>query len=368
MENMFRVLQVIHSMNLGGAENFIMNVYRAIDREEIQFDFLVNTDGVFDQEIKHLGGRIWKIPYVSDVGPFQYHLALRKFFREHPEYQVIHSHLNMVSGEVISCAKKEHVKYCITHSHSTNTRGNIAVKLLKRYYQKKIKHSVDLCLACSEQAGRWLYENQTAIVIQNAIDIEKFRFQKQIRDEIRKRLDLSEHTIVIGHVGRFIEVKNHTFLIRVFAAYHKENPDSYLLLCGEGNKKQQAQSLVEELNLTEHVIFHDAEKDVYRMYQAMDAFVFPSLYEGMPLVMIEAQANGLPIVASSAVDEKSAITSNVQFVNLDAELCRWVESVKKALERGRMDECERLRKSGYDIRKTAETLTDYYKRYDNLCK
>ena len=357
---MTRVLQVIHSMNLGGAENFIMNIYRVIDRKNIQFDFLVNEQGVFDEEIKQMGGQVWMIPYVNTVGPFKYRAELKRFFSEHSEYQVVHSHLDMVSGEVIECAKEAGVKRCITHSHSTDTTGNIVVQLLKKYYRKKISRYADVCLACSKQAGEWLYKNERAVVLNNAIDLEKFRFQVEVRKKVREQYHMPEQAFVIGHVGRFNKVKNHRFLVRLFVKYYQCHANTMLLLCGSGTERANIEKVVADKKLTTNVIFFDAATDVYQMYNAMDVFVFPSLYEGISLAMLEAQANGLPIVASDSIDINSALTDRVKFVGLNDSVEQWMLPLEDALKLGRCDGTEKLRAAGYDIQDTARQLLKYY--------
>lgn len=363
---MIRVLQVIHSMNLGGAENFIMNVYRNIDRSRVQFDFLVNENGTFDEEISKLGGHIWIIPYVSQAGPWKYHMELTHFFQNH-EYRVVHSHLDMVSGEVIECAKKAGVPYCITHSHSTDTTGNWLVKKLKEYYQRKILLYADVRMACSEQAGKWLYGNNNSIVINNAIDLEKFQFQQDLRTKIRKLYEISENTMVLGHVGRYSKVKNHDFLLKVFEAYHQKHSNSKLLLCGNGDLKEAIREQVVKKKLQNQVIFFDASTDVYKMYNMMDVFVFPSLYEGMSLAMLEAQANGLPIVASDSVDSRSAVTDSVVFLSINEGMDNWVN----AIEHVERDVCncglQKLQEAGYDIKQVAGQLMKYYEQ-GNQCE
>lgn len=363
---MIRVLQVIHSMNLGGAENFIMNVYRNIDRSRVQFDFLVNENGTFDEEISKLGGHIWIIPYVSQAGPWKYHMELTHFFQNH-EYRVVHSHLDMVSGEVIECAKKAGVPYCITHSHNTDTTGNWLVKKLKEYYQRKILLYADVRMACSEQAGKWLYGNNNSIVINNAIDLEKFQFQQDLRTKIRKLYEISENTMVLGHVGRYSKVKNHDFLLKVFEAYHQKHSNSKLLLCGNGDLKEAIREQVVKKKLQNQVIFFDASTDVYKMYNMMDVFVFPSLYEGMSLAMLEAQANGLPIVASDSVDSRSAVTDSVVFLSLNEGMDNWVN----AIEHVERDVCncglQKLQEAGYDIKQVAGQLMKYYEQ-GNQCE
>jgi glycosyltransferase involved in cell wall biosynthesis len=347
-------------MNLGGAENFIMNIYRTIDRTEIQFDFLVNAPGEFDEEIVQMGGKMWMIPYVNPVGPIRYRAELKKFFLEHSEYHVIHSHLDKVSGEVIQCAKEAGVKRCITHSHSTSTTGNILIQLLKNYYQKKIPRYADVKFACSKQAGEWLYGDDSAIVINNAIDINKFRYQYDVGMRIRKTYGIAESAFVIGHIGLFRKVKNHSFLIEIFESYHKMNSNAFLLLCGDGSEKKNIRRLIQEKQLDECVLILDACEDVYQVYNAMDIFVFPSIFEGMSLAMLEAQANGLPIVASDTIDKKIALTENVSFVGLDVSPEKWLEAIEKARALGRRDGSEKLRKAGFDISAVAEQLVRYY--------
>lgn len=351
---------MIHSMNLGGAENFIMNIYRNIDRSRVQFDFLVNCEGVFDDEIRQMGGRIWRIPYVNTVGPIKYRMELLGFFSEHPEYQLVHSHLDMVSGEVVFCAKKTGNRYCMTHSHNTDTTGNFAVKLVKRYYQRKIEHYVDRRLACSEQAGKWLYGDRDFMVVNNAIQMEKFFFDEKTRIGLREKYHIPEKVCVLGHVGRFSRVKNHLFLVKLFQHYIQGHPDSVLLLCGDGEEKETIQRCVCDWGLQENVIFFSASTDVYTMYQMMDVFVFPSYYEGMSLAMVEAQTNGLPIIASDSIDPRSALTANVSFVDLEENFAVWEREIEVARKRGRCDEREKIVKAGFDVRKVAGMLQELY--------
>ncbi|MCI6242158.1 MAG: glycosyltransferase [Agathobacter sp.] len=357
---MIRVLQVIHSMNLGGAENFIMNIYRVIDRDSIQFDFLVNTTGVFDDEIIRMGGKIWRMHYVNEVGPFQYHKELKKFFAEHPEYKVVHSHLDMVSGIVVECAKKAGVATCITHSHNTNISGNIFVKFLKKHYQRKIPRYADVYLACSKQAGELLYPKNSAVVINNSIDVDRFRFRQEYRDEIRNKYHISETQFVIGHVGRFSRVKNHRFLVELFEKFSKKHSEAVLMVCGDGEEKEYIKQLVRERNLSEKVIFVNASTEVYKMYSAMDVFVFPSVYEGISLSMLEAQANGLSIVASDSIDVSCNLTGHVVFLNLKQDEGAWIQSIEEAGVQERYNGTEILRTAGYDVRENAKKLLQYY--------
>lgn len=364
---MLRVLQVIHGMDLGGAENFIMNIYRKLDRSEIQFDFLVNQPGTFDEEIQKMGGRIYQIPYVNPVGPFRYRKELEKFFREYSEYSVVHSHLDKVSGIVVECAKKAGVKTCITHSHSTNTTGNIPTQMLKNYYQKKIKHYVDVRLACSVQAARWLYGTEKEVlIVKNGIDTEKFRFSQKERENLRRAYQIEEEAVVIGHVGRFMKVKNHAFLLKIFQAFLWEHPNAYLLLCGEGAEMGVIQTQAKQEGLQNRVIFTGARKDVFRMYHIMDVFVFPSLYEGISLAMVEAQANGLPIVAADTIDPESRLTDQVVFLGLEAGIPVWIKAIERILIKvfclKREEQAVKIQEQGFDIEETKKRLLECYQK------
>ncbi len=197
--NCVRVLQVIRAMNIGGAETFIMNMYRNIDREKIKFDFLVSDDGKYDDEIKTLGGKIYKIPYITSVGQLKYVQHLKNFFNSHPEYQIVHSHIDQVSGIILETAKKCGVKTTLSHSHNTRNSNGIVGKIYKEYLQSKINKNSDVKLACGDDAAKWLYKRESvnATVINNGIDTNKFLFSSEYRKEKRKFLGVEESTVVI---------------------------------------------------------------------------------------------------------------------------------------------------------------------------
>lgn len=199
MSECVRVLQVIRAMNIGGAETFIMNVYRNIDREKVKFDFLVSGDGKYDEEIRKLGGKIYKIPYITEVGQIRFVQNLKNFFHTHPEYQIVHSHIDQVSGIILETAKKCGVKTTISHSHNTRNSNGIIGKIYKMYLQSKINKNSDIKLACGNDAAKWLYkpEASKAIVVNNGIDTDRFLFSKEHRDEKRKALGVDENTVVI---------------------------------------------------------------------------------------------------------------------------------------------------------------------------
>lgn len=231
-----RVLHVVVNMNRGGAETLIMNLYRNIDRSKVQFDFLTCKEGVFDEEIVKLGGKVHRISYVTDVGHRGYIKALNTFFSSHPQYKIVHSHMDKMSGLVLRSAKKARVPVRIAHSHNTSSEGGATAKIYKWYAGKSIGTCATHLLACSNAAARWLFADKadTAKILKNGIDCDRFLFRPEIRKQVRKELQIEQEAFVIGHVGRFAYQKNHTYLIDLFAQLTQFRPNSILLLAGEG--------------------------------------------------------------------------------------------------------------------------------------
>lgn len=365
MKKVIRVLHILESMNIGGAQSFIMNIYRNIDKDKIQFDFLVSSEGSYDDEIKDLGGKIYKIAYINKVGPYKYKKNIERFLLQHKEYNIIHSHLNQVSGIVLEAASEVGVQYKIAHSHSTKNLNNIFVKILKKYLQSKINKNSDYRIACSELAGKWLYKKAKFVIIPNVIDTSLFEYDVKKSEEIRKELNIKDDEILIGHVGRFSKVKNHKFLIKIFTEYHLKNPKSKLLLIGNGELRTKIKEMTKKNNINEYVIIKDECKDIYKYYNAMDVFLMPSLYEGIPLTLIEAQANGLKIVASDTINKDVNITGKVQFCSLSDSAQEWIKKIGPAKRNKRINEqnnIEKIKKSGYDLKIQTKNLENIYLR------
>ena len=356
-----RVLQVIRHMNIGGAETFIMNVYRNIDREKVQFDFLVNGEGVFDEEIKKLGGKIHVMKYITEIGQIKYKKNLKNFFNEH-NYNIVHSHIDQVSGIILEAANECNIKCRIAHSHSTKNANNIIGKIYKKYLQTKINRNANLLLACGEEAAKWLYKDKSkeTIIINNGIDLEKFYFSNEKRIKIRKEWNISDDFIVLGHVGRFAKVKNHEFLIKVYYEYLKDNPKSILVLVGTGDLKQKIKKMVENYEIEEHVKFLGNRQDVSDIYCGMDCFVFPSLYEGISISMIEAQVSGLNIFASDTIDKNTDISGNIKWLSIKETPKTWSKEVlEMPLERN----VKNIRVQDYNIKNVANKLQNLYLNY-----
>ncbi|QDY44832.1 glycosyltransferase family 1 protein [Planococcus glaciei] len=309
-----RILQVLASLDIGGAEMMIMNIYRNIDKSKIQFDFVVNDQiqqYAFESEIESMGGRIYRIPRYKITNYLAYKKVWEDLLLEHPEWQVIHGHHTSPAFIYLPIAKRLK-RNTIAHSHTAGSGESFKskLKILTRY---PIRHMADYLFSCSALAGEWMFGKKKKIyVLNNAIDTNKFLFSTSSREEKRLELQL-ENKFVIGHVGRMYPEKNHFFLIDIFDSIYKQNNNTVLLLIGDGKLRSQLEKKVMELNLSENVIFTGIRNDIPELMQAMDLFLFPSLYEGLPVTLIEAQASGLPCVVSNTVTEETKITNHVDF-------------------------------------------------------
>jgi glycosyltransferase involved in cell wall biosynthesis len=357
-----RVLHVVVNMNRGGAETLLMNLYRNIDRSKIQFDFLTCKEGVFDEEILQLGGNVYRIPYITDVGHFKYRKNLEEFFNCHYEYKIVHSHLDKMSGLVLQAAKKRRVPVRISHSHNTSSEGSMAAKLYKWYIGQLINQNATNYYACSQVAGEWLFKNRSVSILKNGIDIDQFRYTSEARKKAREELNLSENTIVLGHVGRFAHQKNHEFLIAVFAEFCKCDNDSILLLVGDGPLRKEVEKKVFDLKINKKVKFLGVRSDIPQILQALDLFIFPSLHEGLPVSLIEAQGAGLPCFISDQISTEVDMGMGlVEFLPLDNKNL-WIEIIKKKLSitDSRGLNLEPLKQRGYNIKDTASQLEKFY--------
>ncbi|KHE69247.1 glycosyltransferase family 1 protein [Halobacillus sp. BBL2006] len=361
-----RVLHVVVNMNRGGAETLIMNLYRNIDRTKVQFDFLTCKEGVFDEEIKQLGGKIHRIPYISEVGHKQYIKGLDSFFQQHSHYKIVHSHMDKMSGFVLRAAKRQGLPVRIAHSHSTNSEGGIASKVYKWYAGTYINSSATHLNACSKSAAKWLFQKDSskAIIIRNGIDSEKFSFNPLIRNQIRRSLKICDNTIVLGHVGRFSPPKNHMFLLEMFAEYAKINTNSALLLIGDGQLRHKIERKIEELNLEGRVKLLGVREDIHSLLQGIDIFIFPSLYEGLPVTLVEAQCAGLPCLISTNISNEVDINIGLikNLPNRIEDKGVWVQCIMKQSVKPdkRLIKKDILDRKGFEIKEIARNTQQYY--------
>lgn len=323
-----RVLQVVGKMNGGGVESVVMNYFRAIDRTSFLFDFAVCEGSrlIPREEIESLGGRVFVIPSYKKLDAYQRAVG-DLIVRE--GYQVVHAHVNALSVFPLRVAKGAGVPVRIAHAHSTSGRGepvrNAAKHVLRLFSNVYPTHR----LACSAYAGRWLFGPKAPFeVLRNALDLGSFSFDMRARLATRERLGIPPDAWVIGHVGRFMRQKNHEFLIDAFSEVARVDSRARLLLVGEGGLKDRVRALVDERSLGERVCMLPQQSDVAPIYDAMDMFVLPSLYEGLPVVGVEAQANGLPCLFSDRVTREAAVTKGVRFLPLSASI--WVQALLEA--------------------------------------
>lgn len=345
----------------------IMNVFRHIDRTKVQFDFVENTDQVaaYDEEIQQLGGRVFRCPHYNGLNHAKYVRWWNRFFLEHAgEYAAVHGHLGSTASIYLSAAKKYGV-YTIAHSHNTNGVG--FKHSLYRMYSFPTRYIADYFFACSQAAGNDRFGKKVASdpsrfrVINNAIDTGLFGFQPQVRGLMREKLHVAEGEILIGHVGRFVEQKNHLFLVDIFSEIYKMEPKAKMLLIGQEDPEEKVRKKVESLGLSERVIFAGVQDHPERFYQAMDVFVFPSLFEGLGMVAVEAQTSGLPCVISDTVSEECILANDLVVVrSLEDSPSLWAESALAHVRDERTDHSVTVAAKGYDVHDTALWLTDFY--------
>lgn len=363
-----RILHEVTSMNTGGVENLLMNIYRNIDRTKIQFDFMLHREageGFFDNEIKELGGKIYSgIPF-NPLKHKRYLKSLDDFFKEHKEYKIIHAH-NAFSMFTLRSAQKHNIPVRIAHSHNTAPKWNNYKTPFKLYAKSKIKKYATNYFSCSTPAGEYYFgkktvENGNVLLLKNGIMTDKFKFNNELRKKYREELGLKDEFAIV-HIGRFNVQKNHQYLIEIFENINKLNPKIKLFLFGEGELEKQIYSIVKEKKLDDKVIFLGVKGNVNEYLNAMDLFILPSLFEGLPLTGIEAQTNGLPCIISDTVTKEVKITDLVSFISIKNDSKVWAEAIVNKLNEGivRKDMSEEIINAGYDIDSTVKLLERFY--------
>ncbi len=327
-----KILQVVNCMNIGGIETFILNLYKNIDRDKYEFIFLTNKPGKYDyqESVEKMGGKFIRIN-TTDSGLKRRLLHLQQLNkvmrREKPD--VVHCYTYFDAASVMTVAKHNKIPIRITHSHTAQgfmLGRNYLHTLLAWLIRKKST----VMLSCGPDAGLALYKKPVFTILNNGIDLNSFKFDNEKRNKIRKEIGLKETDIVIGHIGRLADVKNHSFIIRIAQYLKEKGLNEYkFVFVGDGPLMQQLQNDVNKKKVQENVIFLGGRSDVSDLYNAFDLFLFPSIYEGLPMALIEAQANGLPIIASSSIDKSTKINSNFKFIDLEDDIKDWINAIKK---------------------------------------
>ena len=381
MADVIRVLHVLGGTGLGGAESRIMDLYRQMDRQEIQFDFLVHSSAVncfredaperepqfYDEEIRKLGGRIYVLPKFRVYNYFTYKRAIKNFFREHHEFRVVQGHMTSTAGIYLPIAKKCGVPVTVAHSRNAGVAKG-AKGIATRFFRRNLVQKADYCFACSELAGKDVFGEEAmrqgrVKIIHNAVDAGRFTYNPQKRNEVRDRLGLSEQ-LVIGHVGRFDYQKNHSFLIDIFAKLCEFRQDAVLILLGEGSGMENIREKCRALGIAEKVKFLGNQKRPEDYYQAMDIFLLPSFFEGLPGVLVEAQAAGLRCFVSDTVTREAKATELVTYLSIERPAGDWAKIIAASASYKRCDTCQMMRDAGFDVATQAAAYRLFYQKGD----
>lgn len=363
-----RVLHILDELNTGGAERIVVSYFQHIDREKFQWDFVItryedpNKRGQLEDVVEKLGGHIFRVPRKRE-GYLKNIKATAEIIKN-GNYDIVHSHLDELSAPYLLAAKRYHVPVRICHSHLVGADRGKSVELLCKFYKPILNSVVTDRFACGEDAGRALWGSKPFFVMKNAIETEDFKFNQSKRDELRKKYKC-EDKIVLGSVGRLSYQKNSEFLIDIFAEYHKKNPKSELWVIGEGPLEASVNGRIEKYELDEHVKMFGGRNDVNELLNAMDVFLLPSRFEGLPIVLVEAQCNGLPCVVSDTVTKEVDLGKIIRFFLLSKGPLKWAELIDSTRSSEiREIEYEYVSNAGYDISKATNLLEKYYiKRY-----
>lgn len=371
-----RVLHVLGGLNLGGAESRVMDLYRCMDRDKVQFDFLIHRRDIgsaacqkhfYEEEVEALGGKVYALPKFMVYNYAVYRRAVRDFFRAHHEFAVVQGHMTSTAAIYLPQAKKAGVPVVCAHARSAGVDKGIKgviTKLLRLPLLKK----ADYCLACSREAGEAVFGSKwagsaKARLVPNAINAQRFQYNPALREKMRTELWLGD-SFVIGHVGRFHYAKNHEFLLEIFGRLHqnleKKGRSCKLLLLGEGEGMAAAKAQAAALGVEKDVLFLGNHKDVEAYYQVFDLFLFPSRFEGLPGTVVEAQAAGLRCIISDRITTEVGISELVSFHSLEDGADQWAKEVECSMVYERRDRCEAVRKAGFDVQEQARRLERFY--------
>jgi len=363
---MIRILHSVSNMDRAGIETMLMNYYRHMDRSKVQFDFLCNKKkpGAYDEEIRQMGGKIFHTPGLNPLYFPKYIKYMDSLFLDNNDYRVIEAHNGALGVYALYTAKRNKIPVRILHAHGASITKDIKLPL-KLFCKSQIKNNATHNFSCGVLAAKCYFgekcvEKNEYKFVPNAIEVEKFLFDINKREEMRKKYNLNNRH-VLGHVGRFMKQKNHNFLIDVFIKLKKEDEKACLVLLGDGELMENVRNKVKNFGLEDSVIFVGNVENVNEWYQAFDVFILPSIWEGLPVVGVEAQAADLPCIFSESITKEIALSSKVEFINLDDNISRWVRAIKSALKNNeRKNNYDLITKHNYNISTEAEKLQNTY--------
>lgn len=356
-----KVLQVGINKETGGIETFLVNLVSKVDRNNLEIDFIKYSDAVaYEDKLCQLGSKFYKLTSRSN-NPIRFYISLIVFFFKHKEYRVVHNHLNSASCIGATVIAKLFGRKTITHSHNEYIGGRFITRLFIFFNKPLLNRVTDIRLACSHKAGKSMFGNRPYQLISNGVDLETFCFRADLRSSARTEFDYNNSHIVLGHIGGFKYQKNHDFLIDVFFQIYLTNNNYRLLLVGDGVLKNTIVDKVNRLGISDVVTFTGQRSDTDSLYNAMDVFLLPSHFEGLPFVAVEAQAAGLPVILSDIISDEVNLTPNVQFIPLDSDMQSWLDGIVKFSKVNRCDiNTSLLKNSGFDSMNTASRLREVY--------
>lgn len=359
-----RVLQILGDIKNGGVENIIKNYYLNIDKKNVQFDFIIHKGGLksYILEIEKYGAKVYEIDsYKNNL--FKYIYNIYKIIKTN-DYKIVHCNMNSLSFFPLLSAYFAGCKIRILHNHTTDSSVEVIRTIIKRILRPFAKLFANEYFACSRLAANWMYgeervKNNKITIIRNAVNVETFEFNKYKRKSIRENLNL-KNNLVIGHVGRFVSSKNQKFLIEVFYEIQKMHKESILLLIGDGELRDELVKQAKEYGINEKVLFLGNRNDVAELYNAMDIFVLPSFYEGLPLVGVECQVNGLPIVCSNNITKEIMLSDVIKFLDLECSAMKWAKEIIGFYNNIKRNSNLNLDFNDYNIKFEAKKLENIY--------
>ena len=360
-----RLLCILSGMNIGGAETFLMKLYRNLDRSRYQMDFCINNPEkqFYEEEILSLGGKLFRVPNKSD-NIIAFRQGLFHVIHENNYKYVLRITSNAMGFLDLKIAREAGAIVCAARSSNAggdNTfKASLAHIVGRTLYGKYVNRMIAPSdLAAIYTFGRRAYNRGKVVMLRNALDLNYYKFNKESRQNVRQELGIEKDERVIGHIGRFQHQKNHEFLLKIFAALCEKNTDAVLLLVGEGELRERIRSQAKELGITERVVFAGVRADIPAVLSAMDVFVLPSFFEGMPNVVIEAQATGLPCVIADTITREANVTELVDYIPLTVNVNKWVDRINTKLNQPRMDAHNVLVESGYEIASATRCFEKY---------
>lgn len=359
-----KVLHYIGSLNVGGAQTMLINLYKKIDRSKIQIDIIIDhaDETFYKSELEKYGAKIYVLKNINEIGLKEFIKQWNLFFDSHINYDIFHSHIRSVSSIVLKIAKQNGL-VTICHSHSTSNGKGIK-SLIKKILQINITKNADYLFACSYDSAKWLYgtkksKESNCIILNNSIDAFEYKYDLNMRHKLRNELNLKEK-IVIGQVGRIEKMKNHIFSIKIIEELKKQNDNYVLVIVGDGSLKEELIDYVNKNNLKNNVIFLGNRTDINKYMQLFDIFIMPSLYEGLPLALVEAQAASLPCLISKNIKSGILINEIIFSFSLNDNIDTWISCIKKIFNLPRKNRIKEIVNAGFDSTTNAKWLEKFY--------